>query len=347
MTIIKETSENHDFKSWLFCEILTFIHMFFIINNEGEGDIMNYSFIKNFYNPKDVEFVHVFFDNGDYIALNKSEIIDFQFEFYDKMVWFNDAIVPVVKKGFIKLKIAKYKSSRYDSEYMNTIDEYNKNRKKYIEELCCNDSGIINIRFFNTDNWHKSVSGQFIGTIDGEYLILSAVDIWPSVPFENEKFSINLHSLNKNTINKINLDFENCESFDIFKNEILELEINLDEQLYEHSGDYTRQMINGMIKVKFDSTITWRHISFLLDEKPVKVKDLKNRLLFNKKQSSHDICRLYIHYDYAGFCMQRIESIEVDGKWVGEDEDCEGEYVSGYCEQLEKGIIAIHFKKYL
>ena len=174
------------------------------------------------------------------------------------------------------------------------------------------------------------------------------VDIWPSVSSENENFSITLHSLNKNTIDKISLDFENCESFDIFKNEILELEINLDEQLYEHSGDYTRQMINGMIKVKFDSTITWRHISFLLDEKPVKVKDLKNRLLFKKKQSSHDICRLYIHYDYADFCMQRIESIELDGKWVGEDEDyCEGEYVSGYCEQLEKGVIAIYFKKYL
>ena len=163
-----------------------------------------------------------------------------------------------------------------------------------------------------------------------------------------ENFSISLHSLNKSTINKINVDFENCESFDIFKNEILELEINLDEQLYEHSGDYTRQITNGMIKVKFDPTITWRHISFLDDEKPVKVKDLKNRLLFNKKIESHDICRLYIHYNYAGFCMQKVESIEVDGEWRGEeDDDCYAEYVSGYCELLEKGVIAIHFKKYL
>ena len=152
---------------------------------------MGYYFKKNFYGPEDVRFAQVFFDNGDYISLNKNEIVNFQFEFYDKMIWFNDAIVPVAKKGFVKLKISKCKSSRYDSEYMNTVDEYNKNRKKYIEELCCDDSGIVNIRFFNENNWHKSVSGQFVGTIDGEYLILSVVDIWPSISSDNENICDN------------------------------------------------------------------------------------------------------------------------------------------------------------
>lgn len=308
---------------------------------------MKYYYKKNFYNLKDVEFAHVFFDNGDYITLNKPEIIDFQFEFYDKMVLFNEVVTPVAKKGFIKLKISKYKSSRYDSKYINTVSEYNQNRKKYIEELCCNDSGIVNIRFFNKDNWHKSVSGRFVGNIEGEFLILSVVDIWPNISSENENFSISLHSVNKNIIDKINIDFENCESFDIFKNEILELEINLDEQLYEHSGDYTRQMINGFIKIKFDLEITWRHINFFIDRKNVKIKDLKKRLLYKKKLESHDICRLYIHYDYAGFGMQRVESIEVDGKWCGEEDDCYAEYVSGYCERLDNDVVIIYFGKYL
>ena len=68
----------------------------------------------------------------------------------------------------------------------------------------------------------------------------------------------------------------------------------------------------------------------------------------NKKQSSHDICRLYIHYDYAGFCVQKVESIEVEGEWYGEEnDDCYDEYVSSYCEMLEKGVIAVYFKKFL
>lgn len=307
---------------------------------------MNYYYKKNFYTPKQVEFVYLFFDNGNYITLNKSEIIDFKFEFYDKMVWFDRSITPVAKSGFIKLKISKYKSSRYDSQYVNNIKEYNENRKKYIENLCCDDSGIVNIRFFDNNNWHKSVCGKFVGRIENGYLILSVEEIWNSIPTTSENFSISLNSIEKSIINKINLDFENCEDFDIFKHEIVDLKLNLNEKLDEDSGDYKRQLINGYIKVKLDPEITYRYISLARNVKYPKVKHIKGRLINGNEKTTHNICHLYIDYEYAGFGTGRVESIIVNGDWIYDRTVYEdySHFVSGYCIKEKNDVIAIYFE---
>lgn len=302
---------------------------------------MNYYFKKNFYSPKDVEFAYLFFDNGDYITVDKKEIIDFDFEFYDKMVWYQDSIVPVAKFGFVKLKISKLKSSRYDSIYMNKIKDYNRNRKKYIENFCCNDNPLVSVKFFNDNNCSKSVYGQFNGKMDGEYLVLSSIDIWPNISSNSDKFSISLHSVNKSIINKITLDFENCETIDVFQDEIVDLQLNLNEKLEEYSNDYLRKIKNGFIKIKFNSEIDYRHVLLFSDVKNIKVKHLKKRLLGNKDKMEHDICRLYINYDYAGFGIVRNEPIVIDENWI-EQHDYDY-YISGYCEELENDEIVIHF----
>ena len=307
---------------------------------------MNYYYKKNFYTPKQVEFAYLFFDNGDYITLNKSEIVDFKFEFYDKMVWFDTSITPVAKSGFIKLKISKYKSSRYDSQYVNNIKEYNENRKKYIENLCCDDSGIVNIRFFDNNNWHKSVCGKFVGRIENKYLILSVEEIWNNIPSTSENFSISLNSIEKSIINKINLDFENCEHFDIFKHEIVDLKLNLNEKLDEDSSDYKRQLINGYIKVKLDPEITYRNISLASNVKYPKVKHIKERLIDGDEKTTHNICHLYINYEYAGFGTAREESITVNGDWI-DDKTIDEDYaylVSGYCIKEKNDVIGIYFE---
>lgn len=301
---------------------------------------MRYYYKKNFYSPKDVECAQIIFENKDCISLNKAEIIDFDFKFYDNMIIYNETIIPVVKSGFLKLKLSRYKSSRNDCPYMNNIKEYNKDRRKYIENLLCNNYGKITVRFFDTNSFHKSLNGNFKAIIEDEYLVLKAVDSYPLALSDNDCFSIELHNIAKSIIRKINLVFENCESFEIYKEEILDMQLNLNDQLYEYSDNYIRQLTNGYIVVKFDPSIFYRKIYLLSELKTYKTKHLKQRLCHNKDKITHNICLLDIHYDYAGYGLNHSETIDTNGIWANDDL-----FIGGYCEKLDDNVICIHFKK--
>lgn len=307
---------------------------------------MNYYYEKNFYNIKDVRGAEIYLDNGEYINLYQSEIIDFEFEFYDKMIWFNNAVTPVAKKGFVKLDILKRKPARYNALNFINNKGYNKNKKEYIENLFFENPGIINIRFYNCNNWEKSVCGQFISRKEGKYIILSVVDIWPNSSSSSDVFSISMNTINKDMIDQINLDFENCEGFDIFRDEILEMQLNIDEKLEEDSSDYSRKLINGFIKIKLNPEITWRDCCLFYDVKKPNIKHIKKRLLYRKEKNFHNICHLYINYERGGFGTRKREKIEIDGIWKGEDcDDSFSEFISGYCVDLGNDVIGIYFKK--
>ena len=89
---------------------------------------MKYYYKKNFYNHEEVKYIEIIFDNGEYIFFRKSEIIDFQFNFYDKMVWHDNTAIPVAKSGFIKLNISK-KPHHYTSLTIDVNEEYKNDRK--------------------------------------------------------------------------------------------------------------------------------------------------------------------------------------------------------------------------
>ena len=105
---------------------------------------MNYYCKKNFMDLNDVVFAHIYFDNGDYISLRSSEIVDYNIELYDKMILFKDVPTPVVKRGYIKLNISKNKCQWYESKSISNKKDYNRDRKTYIENLCL-DFSIITI----------------------------------------------------------------------------------------------------------------------------------------------------------------------------------------------------------
>lgn len=307
---------------------------------------MNYYYKKNFIELKDVEFADVFFDNGDYICIHKSEIIDFNFEFYDKMIMNRREITPVAKSGFVKLKIAKKDRYMYKSHYMKTIEEYKRDRRQYINNRCIGDCGITYIRFFDNHNWHKGVCGQFVGKIENDYLILTTKDIWPTLSSSSDNFNITLNPIKKSIIERITLDFENCETVDIYKDEIISFDLVFEEELNPGSGNYSRKLKHGYIKIKLDPKITWRHNDIYTDNEKITLKDIKKRLCYNNNKSYHDIVRLYIDYEYAGFTMVKEEAIEISGHWGNvDDEDEFPQYIGGYCEILKGDVISVYFNK--
>ena len=73
-------------------------------------------------------------------------------------------------------------------------------------------------------------------------------------------------------------------------------------------------------------------------------------------QSDHDICHLYVTYDYQGYFSRRTECIET--RDIRSDEELERiekmeetgdylfyEYIGGYCKKQTDGSIIITFGK--
>ena len=113
---------------------------------------------------------------------------------------------------------------------------------------------------------------------------------------------------------------------------------------------------NGILKIKFDKEINYRNVCILAKgDKQPKLKDIEKRICGNKSESSHDICNLYINYDYVGYGIDREERISIDDirsdKDLGELYSCEDQeydfcdYIGGYAKKEKDGSITIFFGK--
>ena len=50
----------------------------------------------------------LFFENGDVIAIDRSEVMDLKVRFYDNLVAFQDSYCPVAESGLLRLKLKKF-----------------------------------------------------------------------------------------------------------------------------------------------------------------------------------------------------------------------------------------------
>ena len=299
---------------------------------------------KMMFKPHEVKFIYIFFDNGDYISLDSGEIVDFSFDYYDKLIWFDKTASPVAKKGFIKLNINKLDTCFFENNYIGAYKEYKDNRKEYIENKCIGDNGITCIRLFNNDNWSMSIYGHFNGELENGFLLLSAIDDYPSRDYQSDEFNIELNPIDKSSISKITLDFENCENFEVFAEEIVDMQLVCNNQLTYGSNDYSRELSYGYIKVKFKSNFPERYINLFSRKKEYKPRDLRKRLCGKDGKDYHNICHLYIEYKYAGFGKLRVESIDIKNS-IYSKQDVLYSYISGYCEELEDRSVIIYFHK--
>lgn len=52
-----------------------------------------------------ISFAYLFFDNGDYVEVKASEIINLSINTYDRLIKSHRGFNPVIQSGYIKLKI--------------------------------------------------------------------------------------------------------------------------------------------------------------------------------------------------------------------------------------------------
>ena len=312
---------------------------------------------------RDVSYMYVFFKNGDYFKIKRKEIIEVKMHLYDNLILHNREFYPVCESGYIKLKISE-KKSKNESHHLYNPEDFAKDRVAYIKDRLLS-GGIDRIYMFNENNWHKAFFGDAYAEADREFIIIKYKPNELYGPSGSESHIVRAGELTKSVIEKITLDFENCDSFDIFDKEIEELNLSFKEGLDWNYGGYGRQLDGGFIKLKLDHEFYWRKVHIYEDWKPESkraMKQLERRLCGKGGEDYVDICHLYVSYNYAGCGTDFEERISVNDirpeyhssdDYDYDDFDCYDDdddddyddeiFISGYAKKQDDGSIIIFF----
>lgn len=313
---------------------------------------------------RDISHMYVFFKNGDFFKIRRKEIMDVKLHLYDNLVLHKREFSPVCESGFIKLRI-KNEKSKHESFHLYNPEEFGGDRRLYIENRLLTEGGIDHICMFNENNWHKSFFGDAYAEREDGYLIIKYRHNDLYGPSDGEYHAVRAGDLTKSVIEKIDLDFENCESFEVFGDEIEDISLSFEDELEWNSDGYGRRLQGGFIKLRLNPDITWRRVNLHDDwnaEKRGAINRLVRRLSGRKGQDYVDICHLYVTYDYAGFGMDFEERISVedirsskrpnndfgvndydfDEDYDDEDDDYDF-FISGYAEKHKDGTVFIFF----
>jgi len=314
-----------------------------------------YVFSKQKFQKEGIEVLKLFFDNGDYFPIKSEELIDISVNLYDRPVWNGGSYSPVAESGFLKLKIDENAQLDCENYFLYNKEDYEANRKNYIENRCVNEGGLKCVRLYDDLNWHNTIFGNTVAEIDGEFLIIKFI---PQANFgtsNNKNHVIRLNDIDKCDVKSIFLDFENCEGFTVYRNEISELELEFEKELDLGNYDFLRKIRGGYIKIKLDETLDYRYVNEWLSsgKKKKTVSQLEKRIVGHKEKGVHDICHLYITYRY--YEETREECLEIDDIRPDEEldnlieieeetgEDCG--FDGGYAKVLKDGTILITFGK--
>lgn len=325
-----------------------------MLNHGNKGGIMEreYTVAKKVYKKEDISYIEVVFDNGDFVPLSGDEILDISIRLYDKLILENNEFCAFAKSGLINLKLIESPKELYSKKYIFNYKEFNKNRLEYIKNRLSVVGGIKCIKFFNENNFHTTVCGNIIAETDGDYLSMRFMSKPIDEPYKSENHKISLNNITRSQIRSVLLDFENCDSFSIYAKEILDMQLNFDDKL--SSFDYSRVIKSGFIKLRLSEDNGYREMHFYEDRKKITQKKLEQRLCGKNESEMHDICHLYINYDYTGYGTRReecltvndIKSDEVIAQLEALEDETDGFYYSfesGNATRLQKGAILITF----
>lgn len=313
---------------------------------------MNHEYVcqKVKFTAKEFNEAQVFFRNGDYFELAKGEIVEMDIQFYDTLIAEERGFCPVARAGFIKCKI-KDRTPKYCRAFVYNQKEYAKDRKEYLEQRCVKEGGIYYLRLLDDNHWHYGIYADVVAYLEEGYLILSFQENKAYGSYDKEYHTVNACNLTKSVVEKIGLDFENCDGFDIYAEEIQEMNIDFEKELQWNSSCFGREIRNGFIRLKLNKKLEWRRVNvYNCNEKIPNVKKLERRLC-GKGLEDCDICHLYVEYNYAGYCRRYEECIDVkDIRPIEEiereeEENGFGAYISGYAKREEDGSILIVFGK--
>ena len=300
---------------------------------------------KKAFAPRKIEKVQMFFANGDFVTLAKREIVDISVTFYDELRVGEMGFCPVAKSGFLKCRIKSSRKRGYYKYLVYERSEYGEIFKEYFENRCTREGGIRYMRIFDENSWHVPFYCIASARKQDDFLIFDFQEGVGCGTAESDSHFVRVRDVTKANIDKIDLDFENCDSFEIFPQEIQDMKLDFYDELEWGASSFRRRLRSGYIRLKLDKEITWRRSNVYWGKCKDEIRKLENRLC-GKGKDVIDICHLYVTYDYAGYCTYLEECIEIDDiRPIEVQEDDEDGYVSGYAEKQKDGSVLIVFGK--
>ncbi len=315
---------------------------------------MEYTINKTNFSKKKTKRLCILFDNGDYVSVDGTELESLSVNTYDRLVRHNKGFCAVAESGVIEFTIKGQNPDKYSWDFLYDPQEFFENRKEYIEQRCLKENGIAGIRFYDKLNWHHDLLGSFQVEKKGNILrlvVLPQPQMGGAASAENK---IRLGDVCPDDVRRIDLDFENCEGFPVYDDEIKEINLLFEKNLVWGSSEFNRKLKGGYIRLKLKKRFNSRRSYFLSDKKDLKRKDFERRLCGREGFSTHDICHLYICFYHISSCDALTECIEVDeikpsnevDRFIKKEENDDGfyyEFESGYAQKLKDGTIFLTF----
>ncbi len=292
---------------------------------------------------------YLHFQNGDSVSLCKQELLDLSINLYDALIADGNGFSPVAESGRIVISVAQ-KPSGYQSAHLYNMSEFRKDRKSYIENRCVNEGGLCAVEFCDDLNWGRTLYGDLSAEMKDGHLILTYLPKRSGGKCDGAEHTVSLRDVTKKSVRAISLDFENCEGFDVYDDEIVDLRLQFDPELCEGSGKLYRRIESGYLTVKLNRRNTFRNTNFLILPHPT-FKQLENRLVDAAVRcTGHDICHLYIRYHDNLEEQLEIDDIRPEEelerlrKTEEEGERPDGpDFIGGYCQRQDDGSIKIMF----
>lgn len=274
----------------------------------------------HFINPKKEAFqignikqLQIIFDNGDYAPVFHTEIINYQFTYYDRLVSFHRGYAPRARSGEMRLKLKRTCGAIYDRYQLFDPTNYRKDRINAMIHRMVDYGGIRAIRFFNDDNWSYLVLGDYKAEFDGEDIVIKAYPSSVDEPYQSDNFNISIAPIKKDDILYIHLDFENCEYFEVYNEEITSFDVVFGSRLDATIGLFYREIVGGKMRLRITKTRENRKITLFTERVNRKIYpyELRERLAGKDGYDFVNLCRLYITTNHVGFGMPKEEDIEI------------------------------------
>lgn len=312
-----------------------------------------YTSEKQKFEKNGVEMFYLHFANGDSIPFKGQELLDLSIKLYDNLIADGNGFSPVAESGRIVLDVAP-KQPKYGFAHVYNESEFKKDRKTYIEKRCVEEGGLCAVEFCDDLNWGRTVYGDLSAEMQDGKLVLTYFPKRSGGASDGTAHAVSLRNVTKNGVRRILLDFENCENFVVYDDEIAEVKLQFKPVLKEGSDRLNRCVKSGYLAIKIDKTIQFRTMNFNILPHPTP-KQLEKRLVgSSKKYVEHDICHLYVWYqDEHEECLEiddirpeeelaRLAKAEEEGRGEGDPD-----FIGGYCQRQDDGSIKIMFGKSL
>ncbi len=312
-----------------------------------------YTYPKEIMKREEISYLKIFFYNGDYILIPEGEIVDFSAKLCDKLRCWKDGAAFMVAQGHVKLRLGQKTKAHKWGAYVHDAEEYRTDRKRYIENRCTKSGEISHICIYDELNWSFPLFGEVTATLEGDDLILQMAH---GGACEEKNSSIQLGNITKSNIRKLCLDFENCETIDVYGSEIIDCNLNFEEELIWCS-ELFRQIKSGYIVLRLNSENESRghtlHFMPARLSRLGKTRYFEDRIAPTEGAETHDICNLYITDGRCMGNMLRQEECLVlrnlcEREMSDEEEDSDDEriFVGGFSTRLANGDLFVAFGKH-